>query len=66
MCPEKKNYIKNMRFDVCEEKDIIDRQTGALNLKYFNTKRFAYWSVRETELLMKLLLKYDATAYKKI
>lgn len=52
---DKKQYIKMMRFAICE-RDIIDAKSGALNLKYFNNKKGSYWSDRETLLLQKLLL----------
>lgn len=58
-------YIKGMRIELCEQ-DILKRGTGELNVKYFNVKKGSYWSEREDELLLQLVLKFGPTNFEAI
>lgn len=60
MDSQKIKYIKGMRIDLCEQ-DILKQGTGELNIKYFNVKKGAYWSKRENELLLILVLRFGPT-----
>ena len=48
-----------MRLDLCNE-DMIHRNTGLLNLQYFDVNNGKYWSPRLTALLETLVCKYGA------
>ena len=53
----KLNYIRKMRLDLCDP-DMIQADTGLLNLKYFKVKKGSYWSDRETQILKRMILKF--------
>jgi hypothetical protein len=59
MTEEKIEYIKNMRLDLVHE-DMVLKNTGMLNLQYFNVKKGSYWSPHLTEKLKKLVCIYGA------
>ena len=54
-----------MRFSLSEP-EIIQPVTGALNLRYFNTKKGSYWSEKEKQLLQQHALIYGVTEFKNI
>ncbi len=56
---EKIKYIKNMRLDLCHE-DMVHKETGLLNLQYFNVKKGSYWSPHLTSKLKEMVCLYGA------
>ena len=57
---EKKAYIKQMRFDMSPPNS-YQPKTGALNLRYFNSKKTLFWSPKDREALLKHVLIYGPT-----
>ena len=57
----KLNYIRKMRLDLCDP-DMIQADSGLLNLKYFEVKKGSYWSDKETQILKEMILKFGVFA----
>ncbi len=62
---EKKAYIKQMRFDMSPPNS-YQPVTGALNLRYFNSKKTLFWAPKDREALLKQVLLYGPTQFKSI
>jgi len=62
---EKKHYIKQMRFELSPPNS-YQPVTGALNLRYFNSKKHLFWSLKDRKALLKHVLIYGPTQFKNI
>ena len=62
---EKKAYIKQMRFEMSPPNS-YQPVTGALNLRYFNSKKTLFWAPKDREALLKHVLIYGPTQFKSI
>ncbi len=60
---DKKEYIKKMRFDMSPATS-YQPITGALNLRYFNSKKSLFWAPKDREALLKHVLLYGPTQFK--
>ena len=59
LTPEKIAYIRAMRADLVNE-DMLHKNTGLLNLEYFNVKKGSYWSPKHTQKLKEHVCAYGA------